>query len=361
MTAKVLPALASVALFALGLALGSAAIGRVLPPPNVPQVKEKIEWFRAHRGDYTALFLGTSRVRRHIIPSLFDRLAAEKGMEMRSFNLGVDSLMAPEDGYVLDLALAAKPPKLRYVFIELSFFRANFLGQAPDTIRSAYWHDWERTRTVWDQLIDDNLRSIKPLKKRRQNRWSTWLAEIDGWASLVMEHGRLFLQRATNFGRGAALWPTVAGLRAPGNPLGPLGPGLDGFIPSTDDAVVRGAALAEYEQELSKLKSGESREHELDPVPEANLERVVARIRSHGAEPIILIAPSQSGYTSRPRRDLAPVLDFSDPVRWPDLFDPRYRADAGHLNTAGAEIFTRALAERFLALPEVVKAPGQGR
>ena len=361
MTANLSRALLSVALFAGGLALGCAAIGCLLPVPNVPQVKEKIEWFRAHRGDYTALFLGTSRVRRHIIPSLFDRLAAEQGMEMRSFNLGVDSLMAPEDAYVLDLALAARPPKLRYVFIELSFFRANFLGQEPETIRSAYWHDWERTRTVWDHLIDNNLRSIKLPGKRKKDRWTVWLAEIDEWASLVNQHGRLFLQRATNFGRIAALWPTVAGLRTPSNPLGPLGPGLDGFIPSTDDLVIRGAALAAYEEELAKLKTGEPRERELDPVPEANLERVVAKIRSHGAEPIIFIAPSQSGYTMHPRREVAPVLDFSDPLRWPELFDPRYRADAGHLNTAGAELFTRALADRFFALPELVKARGQGR
>ncbi len=359
MRTKVLRALLSVALFAGGLALGCAAIGRMLPPPNVPQVKEKIEWFRAHRDEYTAIFLGTSRVRRHIIPSLFDQLAAEKGMEMRSFNLGVDTLMAPEDGYVLDLALATRPPKLRYVFIELSFFRANFLGQAPDTIRAAYWHDWERTRTVWDHLIDQDLRRIKPPKKRKKNRTSkTWLAEMSEWAALVTQHGRLFLQRATNLGRVAALWPTAAGLRTPTNPLGPLGPGLDGFIPSSNDLVIRGAALAAYEEELAKLKTGKPRERIMDPVPQANLERLVARIRRHGAEPILFIAPSQSGYTNQPRREVAPLLDFSDPLRWPELFDPRYRADAGHLNTAGAEIFTRALVDRFFALP---KQPAERR
>ncbi len=350
MTAKLWRALISVALFAGGLALGCAAIGRMLPVPNVPQVKEKIDWFRAHRGEYTALFLGTSRVRRHIIPSLFDRLAAERGIEMRSFNLGVDTLAAPEDGYVLDLALAARPPKLRYVFIELSFFRANFLGQAPDTIRAAYWHDCERTRIVCGHLIDQNFQRIKLPTKRNKNRWNAWLAAVSDWGSLVAEHGRLFLQRATNFGRVAALWPTAAGLRGPGHPLAPLGPGLDGFIPSPADTVLRGDAVAAYEQEISKLKSGGPRERPLDLAPEANLERMCEKIRAHGAEPILLIAPSQSGYTSRPRREVAPVLDFSDPVQWPELFDVRYRADAGHLNTAGAEIFTRALAGKFFAL-----------
>ena len=96
------------AIFAIAAVAGCVAIGRALPLPEVPQVKEKLDWFRAHRGDYTALFLGTSRVRRHIIPSLFDRLAAEHGMEMRSFNLGVDSLAAPEDEWLPLRDLAAQ-------------------------------------------------------------------------------------------------------------------------------------------------------------------------------------------------------------------------------------------------------------
>lgn len=358
MIAKGLPVLISVGLFTAGVAIGCVVIDRLLPLPNVPQVKEKIEWFRAHRDEYTAIFLGTSRVRRHIVPSLFDRLAAEQGMEMKSFNLGVDTLMAPEDSYVLELALAAKPSRLRYVFIELSFFRANFAAQAPNTIRAGYWHDWERTRAVVDHLIDQDLQRIKPLKKRKKNRWSTWLRETTEWTSLVTEHGRLFLQRALNFGRVAALWPATAGVRTLTNPLGPLGPGLDGFIPSADDTVVRGEALAAYEEELAKLKAGPPRQRLMDEAPNAALERLVAKVRRAGAEPILIIAPSQSGYTNQPRRDLAPILDFSDPVRWAELFDPKYRADAGHLNTEGAEVFTRALADRFFAL---VKSPADPR
>lgn len=352
MIAKVLPVVIGIVLFVGGLVFGCAMIAQVLPLPAVPQVKEKIEWFRAHRDDYTAIFLGTSRVRRHIIPSLFDKLAAEQGVEMKSFNLGVDTLMAPEDSYVLDLALAAKPAKLKHVFIELSFFRANFAAQAPDTIRAGYWHDWERTRTVLDHLIDQDLQRIKPRKKRKKDRWSTWLADVGEWTALASEHVRLFLQRATNFGRVAALWPVTAGLRSTPSALTPLGPGLDGFIPSTDDAVVQGAALAAYQAELAALKTGKPRERLMDPVPNENLEKLIAKIRRYGAEPILFIAPSQSGYINQPRRELAPLLDFSDPVRWPELFDPKYRADAGHLNTAGAELFTRALADRFFALPK---------
>ena len=340
------------AIFAIAAVAGCAAIGRALPLPEVPQVKEKLDWFRAHRGDYTALFLGTSRVRRHIIPSLFDRLAAEHGMEMRSFNLGVDSLAAPEDGYVLDHALAAAPPRLRYVFVELSYFRANFAGQGADTIRSAYWHDWMRTRAVLRQLIDADLRHIKPLKKRKKDKWRTWMAELGEWTGIVLEHGRLLVQRTTNLGRGAALLRHITGRRPTTDPLVPLGPGRDGFIPSAAETVVRGAAATAYEAQIAALKSGESRKRTLDRVPQENLERMLARIRAQGAQPILFIAPSHAGLTLYPRRAVAPLFDFSDPLKWPELFETRYRADAGHLNTAGAEVFTRVLADKFFALEE---------
>ncbi len=336
------------AFFGAGLVLGCLAVAAVLPLPAVPQVKEKLEWFRAHRGEYTALFLGTSRVRRHIIPPLFDRLAAEHGVEMRSFNLGVDSLVSPEDGYVLDLALRAAPPRLRYVFIELSYFSADFAGEGAKTIRAPYWHDLERTVAVWRQLFAEDLQRIKPLKKKGRWRWNRWLPEMREWAGLMTEHGRLFVLRGTNLGRGAAMWRIACGIGRVNDSLAPLGPGRDGFIPS--DEVLNGANLAEYDRLIGALKSGPSRVRTLDRVPQENLETMLAKVRARGAEPILVIAPSSGGYVLKPRRAIAPILDFSDPHQWPALFDPRYRADITHLNTAGAEVFTRALATRFLSL-----------
>lgn len=347
MIAALLRAVGNAGVFLVACGSGCMAIGRALPLPDVPQVKEKLEWFRAHREEYTALFLGTSRVRRHVIPALFDRLAAEQGIEMRSFNLGVDSLASPEDGYVLDQALAIAPPRLRYVFIELSYFRANFAGQGAETIRSAYWHDWERTRTVWRQWVEEDWRKIKPLKKRKKQRWSTWLADVSESFDLCATHGRLFLQRATNLGRGAASMRQLTGLRPPGDPLAPLGPARDGFIPS--DSVMTAAQLAEYQRQLATLPAVEDRRLPLDPVPQENLEAMLARIRARGATPILFVAPTTVGFLFHPRREVAPLLDFSDPRAWPALFDPQFRADLTHLNSAGAEVFTRALAARFFS------------
>jgi hypothetical protein len=339
------------ALFLAGLGLGCLGIGSLLPIPYVPQVKEKVEGFTRPGTDYTVLFFGTSRVRRHIMPAVFDRLAAEQGMPVSSFNMGIESLNAPEDGYVLDLALTKAPTHLRYVFLELSAFRTDFLTQKPDTIRAPYWHDWQRTRVLWRQLVARDLAEIKPPGKRKKARWSGWFADITPWADLMATHGGLLFQRTVNLGRGAASTRIWLGLRPPGDPGPPLGPTSDGFIPS--DQVLAGAPLEIYRQQLAALPSFKKRLQTLDPVPQEYLETMVARVRAHGAEPILFIPPTVSGFVFRPRREVAPLIDFSDPEQWPALFDPANRADPGHLNTAGAEIFTRLLAERFFSLTKL--------
>lgn len=339
-------------LFLAGLVLGCGAIQRALPLPDVPQVKEKLEWLRQHRGEYSALFLGTSRVRRHVVPALFDRLAAEQGIALRSFNLGVDSLFAPEDGYVLERALAATAGSLRFVFVELSYFRQDFAGQGPETVRAAYWHDFPRTTTVLRQLVAEDWRRIKPRKKRKRDPWRGWLADVTAWSSLAAQHLRLFAQRAANLGRGSALLQLATGTRTATANLAPLGPALDGFIPSEDDSSIRGALLADYQRQLAGLQAAPRQTLPLDEIPQQNLERMLAAIRRAGAQPILFLAPTSSGIVFRPRRAVAPLLDFSDPRASPQLFDPRHRADLGHLNSAGADAFTRALFERFLPLAE---------
>ena len=56
------------------------------------------------------------------MPALFDRLTAEGGLPMKSFNAGVSSMHTPEDGWYLEQILARKPARLRWVFLEIDFF-----------------------------------------------------------------------------------------------------------------------------------------------------------------------------------------------------------------------------------------------
>jgi hypothetical protein len=45
----------------------------------------------------------------------------------------------------------------------------------------------------------------------------------------------------------------------------------------------------------------------------------------------------------------ATSFDFSDVAKYPQLYAIEHRLDGHHLNSAGADAFTRALVERLLA------------
>ena len=331
------------AIFAGSLVLGCGLITRALPFPPVPQVGEKLAHFTAHRDDYTALFVGSSHFRRQIVPSLFDQLAAQRGLDMRTFNFGVDSLMAPEDDFVVEHILATRPARMRWVFLEITMFRGRFENQAPETQRASYWHDAPRTWLV-AQWVRGNA---KPFKRKK---WRKGLEQLSEQAELIAGHARLFLKTSTNLGRGSALFSDFA-RPGPGRDwFAPLGPALDGFIPSDPGLVVRGEQRAQYESELAALREKGARRRPLDPVAQRCLETTLARIRAAGAQPVLVIAPTTHPFVFHPSRDTgALLLDFTDPHQWPELFAPDMRADSGHMNGPGAELWTQRVAERFLA------------
>ena len=50
------------------------------------------------------------------------------------------------------------------------------------------------------------------------------------------------------------------------------------------------------------------------------------------------------------------VVDLCSPVKFPELYELRYRVDSSHLNPDGAQVFTRILAERFLEFATAQKS-----
>ena len=84
------------------------------------------------------------------------------------------------------------------------------------------------------------------------------------------------------------------------------------------------------------------------PVFRAALSDLIEEIRSVGAEPVFVIAPTLShaeNFTEIPGG--VTVFALNDPARFPELFNPDKRNDSGHLNEKGAVDFTRILAEKF--------------
>lgn len=327
-------AVVSLLTFGISLACFAALISRALGPPSIPQFSEKLAHFAAHKDEYDTLFIGSSRTFRQILPSIFDPLMAAGGQSVRSFNFGLDAMFSPEDAYVAERIFALRPARLRRVFIEVSRFNSDFGAQPPETLRARHWHDWRRTALV----CRDILPFEKPDKLRDPSRWEK------AWT-----HLRLFLARELNLGDGTAFierWR--GGSPEPEQVLGAHG---DGAIPYATEVELAGSERDRFDRDMDVLLAGKASLRPLPPASLQSIEQTIDRVRALGAEPVLFVTPAAlTRINTAASQVRVPILDFSDPRRWPVLFDPANRQDRAHLNAPGARVFSRIFAEQVLAL-----------
>jgi hypothetical protein len=338
--------LACFAAFALAFIAVCTAIHRALPLQNIFTVWHKLTHLAAHGSDYDTLFIGSSRIYYQVIPSIFDELTAARGLPTKSFNAGVAGMRPPEDAFFFDQILAHRPGKLRWVFIELAGIRANIGDERRGTLRMQYWHDLQRTALLWRYATQ-----LLPTKKR----WTPkrlW-RELREPLAQFLPHLELFIREQTNIGKGEFLAKRlISGLPQPrGSLTGSLGDDLSGWIPTSRGEEMTPALRADFERELAERRARPATRDFADRVSQEALDELMAKIESAGATPVLIVPPttSKKNFFPRPERGRqAIVLDFSDPARFPELYEIHHRLDSEHTNTAGSEAFTRLLAQRWM-------------
>lgn len=339
-----------IAAFAAAFLATSRAIAALLAFPEVPIVTAKLDEFARRAPSVDTLFIGTSRTYRGIDPELFDRFAAEAGRPTTSFNLGIDALYAPEDRFVCERVFTGDR-RLSWVFLEIGRFTQAF-EDAERNERSIYWHDWERTSAIAHSLAEG--------ARRWRGGWRKALADWADRAGRSGDHLLLFALRSTSFGRGAAALAKRLGEPVAAAGVDVLGLRRDGFVPidrpvvefRTQEGFVT-EPLDVFDGQLAERRERPARALALDAAAQRNLDGILALVRAAGARPVLVIPPTTSPLRPVPAvgADVL-VLDFSDPQEWPELFRREHRADAEHVNVAGAAVFTRALGQRWLAAIE---------
>lgn len=332
---------------ALAFAGACGVIRRAFPFPEIPNVHAKLMHFQAHPNDYDTLFVGSSRLNYQVIPARFDQLAQAAGWPTKSFNAGIAGMRPPEDTYFFDLLLAARPQRLRWVFIELGSVRPQINEELRGTLRAQYWHDWPRLRLLWQRVT-----LLKPSNKPRTVA-RVWRELRDPLAEFP-QHLQLFLREMSNLGRGDFLARRLLAAPLDWRPSLPhyLGPDLAGWTPTGRGEAMPPAMRVKFEAERAE-RLLQPAVHDLgDPVSQAALEAMIAKVERLGAAPVLIVTPITAKKVFFPRPETAQrtmVLDFNDPARFPELYETRHRLDTDHLNTAGAEAFTRLLAEQWSA------------
>lgn len=340
MRKAVRPILLFVVFFA-ALAGVANMLNRIEPFIEVPILRDKWTYWQKNKDNFDTVFIGTSRVFRGVMPSIFDQMSAAAGVPTKSYNFGIDGMFPPEDAYVAEHILRDPPKNLRYVVIEMGVFLGDFEGRPAKSIRSIYWHDWKRTWLCFREKLWPKKKSVK---------WKKWFEPDDedpSPASIAMTHLDVFLVQALNIGRGASWWERIAFNR----PIKPQNFGQleDGFLPIPGDTTMKGEILKRFDEEMAERRKNPARVVPLRPYSQESFEDIHEWVKRAGAKTIFLIAPTTGELSGYPDPSTGvPTFNYRNIEKYPELFEKDARSDTAHMSAKGAELFTRRLAESFI-------------
>jgi hypothetical protein len=311
-------------------------------------LEEKLAHLSSARDRYDTILIGSSRTNCQIDPKTFDRTTAELGQPTHTFNFGINGMFAPEDGYVCEQILKVRPPGLRWVLLEVSFFMPSRIADPVQPRRVIMWHDWARTRAACNSLLPPARPAKSGSFSRRVEAWQKrWDAYAKVWPQ-ISGHLRCFAIRESGLGRGAeSLQEQLSGTGAAKPSAAAAIASSEGFSPITE-APTR-EELARFENAYAARQTDPSDYRPLPPAAQANLDHMLARIRAVGATPVLFNAPTPAEIVYVPdAKSHAPVLDFCDFKKYPVLFKIENRQEHAHLNAKGAEIFSKLIAEEWV-------------
>jgi hypothetical protein len=118
------------------------------------EVAIKLAHLEEHGDDYEVIFIGSSRTFRGVDPGAFDARMAELGIELRSFNLGIQGMFAYELEAVLDRVVAMDLTSLRLILVAPDVFQADLETEITSSPRVVAWHDPAETAAALRRALD---------------------------------------------------------------------------------------------------------------------------------------------------------------------------------------------------------------
>ncbi|MDY7004874.1 MAG: hypothetical protein SWX82_13230 [Cyanobacteriota bacterium] len=323
----------------------------IFPYPNIPNypsyVSLKLNNFAEHKDEYNAIFIGPSTTLHGIVPNLFDKLMAEKNVEIKSFNLGFGGATVAEIDFYLRTIIALKPTNLKWLFIEDQDSFSEHLRNA-DSPRSIYWHTPKETILA----LGITLEQEKPLRRKFFTAYGNlkslfyrilWMGRFsDFWSEKVLgsnlvefikqPYSRLLIQKSG--------YSASDGKEKPGkSKIGHQ----QNFLNNLDS----------YYQRVDKLKQRNTASINLSKTYRLKvLKNMCDRIEEQGIKPILFISPTleyeePTAMELYKRHNTSVVFALNNPEIFPTLYQVESRWDFAHLNDRGAREFHRFMAEQF--------------
>jgi hypothetical protein len=334
----------NLAAFCLGIAVAATVLSSFVEPSRVTPISAKLDWL-AEREDFDTILIGSSRTHRQLLPTVLDAAMTEAGVPITSFNLSTDGMRPPEDGYLLDRALAERDKPLRFLIVEANPIDLRIADDNEDSERVVYWHDLRRMKALWSRAWSASIARPPSLAKRTSDTWRN--------LRYFSEHLTYWISNTVLAGRGAELLDAAIGRAPPPrDEMRDLGPALDGHLIPRGDDVMDPAELRDYDRKTAEFQQKGLRLDPGDRASQAELARKAKRARQFGARLVVVAPPSMNAEVFRPDPAVGEdviFLDFSDPAKYPALFAIENRRDSGHLNTKGSVLYSRMVAEHLVS------------
>lgn len=347
---------ASIFYFLLPFVLILTIAGSLAPWPEDYGLRAKMAYFLEHKDEFNAVFIGSSRVARSMVPSVIDETMRAEGIDFHSFNLGIPAMESYEADHLLRAVVDAEPAKLKWIIVEADKWIVGTPEFGKFTHRSVHWHSLAETKNVVDFLGD---REIPWLKHKL----------------IVANHFLQWAWKWSSYGLGPDI---VAALCMPAK--GPDKYQADlterqGYRPLESETEAefeerRKSFLAkpgEFENIVMHLSAFEeqtrTKPESMQSFNPHAVKRQVELIREAGARPIFIGPATIMGAIPPPwilyETGVIPnLLCYTQPKEYPMLFDADHYFDLNHLNEKGARLFSEMLAKDMARL---IKAQEAGR
>ncbi len=320
-----------------------------------PDADHNWNYLLEHATDYNLIFMGSSRIVRHIDPEEFNA-ACDPAPKIRSYNMGLGGMQPPESYYLLEKILQMKPAPFRYILVELELFQTSGSWENIGTLRAEHWYTFDWYFRAVRLVLGSGYGSARKVKTL------TWYTHQ--WFRHSLNSGYTAQQLRPPGSITFASWQHGYEARNAEK----LAAWLSSPPPNArEDLIAYNRYMLETHErflenperlEALKRKSmaafsqpnrtpGKSAHHSL-------IRNLIQRAKTQNVDLIFLLTPRSYFYDQLlPLYDALPAehkIELADANRYPQFYAREYSFNVGHLNEAGAQLFTKALARRFSEL-----------
>ncbi len=346
----------NVAAFGLTFSLVLFCANKLTPLPPDYGLRDKFEVFVEKEEEYDALFFGSSRIARSVVPEMFDETLEKEGIRWKTYNLGIPAMEAFEADYLIRKVLERKPGRLKWVLIEANKWDLGTPEFGKYTERSVFWHSIPETRNL--------LKYLSTFDVEWHKRWQ-----------IAANHLLQCAWNLSGYGKGPSI---VAALLLPAdepNRKREIYSRSQGYMSLEQEEgrefERRRKAFIEDSSELVELTGIANKyvvKFRKDPrsVVRYNLAALREQqelFREAGVRAIYIAPPTIKGALPPPwilyEKGILPnLLTYTLPRDYPFLYEAEWHFDVDHLSREGAERYSEVLAGDVAGL---IKRSGAGR